>query len=62
MDNYFNLVALFNHLYYHRYSAYGTARPTSGLPLLLQELREHAKGLPWGTLYALPVSNVLYLV
>jgi hypothetical protein len=61
MDNYFNSVALFNHLYNHRYGACGTARPTSGLPLLLQELREHAKGLSWGTLYALPVSNVLCL-
>jgi hypothetical protein len=61
MDNYFNLVALFNHLYNRRYGACGTARPTSGLPPLLQELREHAKGLSWGTLYALPVSNVLCL-
>jgi hypothetical protein len=61
MNNYFNLIALFNHLYDRRYSACGTARPTSGLPPLLQELREHAKGLPWGTLYALPASNVLCL-
>jgi hypothetical protein len=61
MDNYFNSVALFNHLYNHRYGACGTASPTSGLPLLLQELREHAKGLPCGTLYALLVLNILYL-
>jgi hypothetical protein len=61
MNSYFNSVALFNHLYDRRYGACGTARPTSGLPSLLQELRDHAKGLPWGTLYALPVSNVLCL-
>jgi hypothetical protein len=61
MDNYFNSVALFSHLYDRRYGACGTARPTSGLPFLLQELRNHAKGLPWGTLYALPVLNVLCL-
>jgi hypothetical protein len=61
IDNYFNSVTLFNHLYNRRYGACGTARPTSSLPPLLQELREHAKGLLWGTLYALPVLNVLYL-
>jgi hypothetical protein len=61
MDNYFNLVALFNHLYNRQYGACGTARPISSLPPLLQELREHAKDLPWGTLYALPVLNVLCL-
>jgi hypothetical protein len=61
MDNYFNLVALFNHLYDRRYGACGIARPTSGFPSLLQEFRDHAKGLPWGTLYALSVLNVLCL-
>jgi hypothetical protein len=61
MDNYFNSVALFKHLYDRRYGACGTARPTSGIPPLLQELKELGKGLPWGTLYALPVSDVLCL-
>jgi hypothetical protein len=61
MDNYFNSVALFNHLYDCQYGACGTARPTSGIHPLPQELRDHAKGLPWGTLYALRVSNVLCL-
>jgi hypothetical protein len=61
MDNYFNLVALFNHLYNHQYGACGIARPISGLPPLFQELREHAKGLPWGTLYALLILNILCL-
>ncbi|KAL1957208.1 hypothetical protein VTO42DRAFT_6242 [Malbranchea cinnamomea] len=61
MDNYFSSVALFNYLYDHQYGACGTARPSPGIPSLLQALREHAKSLPWGTLYALPVSNVLCL-
>jgi hypothetical protein len=61
IDNYFNLVALFNHLYDRRYGACGIARPTSSLPSLLQELRKHGKGLPWGTLYILPASNILCL-
>jgi hypothetical protein len=61
MDNYFNSVALFQHLYDCGYSACGTVRPASGIPSLLQELKELGKGLPWGTLYALPALNVLCL-
>jgi hypothetical protein len=61
MDNYFSSVALFNHLYALQYGACGTARPTNGIPPQLQKLKEHAKEIPWGTLYALLVSNVLCL-
>jgi hypothetical protein len=61
MDNYFSSVALFNHLYTHHYGACGTARPKNGVPPLLQELKEHAKDIQWGSLYAIPVQNVLCL-
>jgi hypothetical protein len=62
INNYFSSIALFNHLYILQYSACGTARPINSIPSQLQKLKKHAKEIPWGTLYALPVSNVLSLV
>jgi hypothetical protein len=61
MDNYFTSVPLFKMLRERGYGACGTTRPR-GLPLLLQELRnDHSKSLPWGTICAIPMNDVLCL-
>jgi hypothetical protein len=61
MDNYFTLVPLFQMLWEQGYGACGTTRPR-GLPPLLQELRnDYSKSLPWGTICAIPMNNVLCL-
>ncbi|KAL1953145.1 hypothetical protein VTO42DRAFT_3545 [Malbranchea cinnamomea] len=62
MDNYFNTVPLYKKLLEVSYGACGTARPTSGVPEILLELKNnHSKALPWGSLYAKVEDDILCL-
>jgi hypothetical protein len=61
MDNYFTSVALFKELRALQCGACGTARPRSGIPNQLIELKEHIKSIPWGKLFASEDQGVLCL-
>ncbi len=63
MDNYFTSVPLFQLLRERGYGACGTTRPKSAkFASQLKELRQHySKALPWGSLYAVVVDDVLCL-
>jgi hypothetical protein len=61
MDNYFTSVALFKELRALQCGACGTARPRSGIPNQLIELKEHIKSIPWGNLFASEAQGILCL-
>jgi hypothetical protein len=61
MDNYFTSVALFQELRNLGCGACGTARPKSGIPPILVELKDHVRAIPWGSLFVSARDNVLCL-
>ena len=64
LDNYFTSIPLFSRLRCHGFGACGTTRPHnsgSRYPAALEVMKEHVDKLPWGTLFAVPVDDVLCL-
>src|SRR5436190_20473210 len=63
MNNYFTSVPLFARLYERGYGACETAQPNSEdfPPKLVKLRKDHSESLPWGTVNAVVVDNVLCL-